>query len=208
LVKNDVSLTLVMLLLMIAVWRAGQRLTVWNALAICLLCGAGLNVKFSSLLLGPMVLILLLIRAWMRQPWTVFGRELAPRGQKALAALGVCAAAAIVSYVSIWACYGFRFRPTPDPNVVLSTRNVIEYLATNELTAEHPDRPLTKEDFQRWRPGAFSRVVLFAESNHLLPQAWLNGLLYTQQSAVIRKTFLLGGCRSTASGTTSRWRWR
>ena len=28
----------------------------------------------------------------------------------------------------------------------------------NELTAEHPDRPLTKEDFQRWRPGAFSRV--------------------------------------------------
>jgi hypothetical protein len=192
LVKNDVSLTLVMLLLTIAVWRAGKRLTIWNGLAICVLCGAGLSIKFSALLLGPMVLILLLIRAQMRQPWAVLGRELHARGKKSLAALAVCVAAALVSYVSIWAVYGFRFRPTPDPNVVLSTRNILEYLATNELTAEHPDRALTKEDFQRWRPGAFSRAALFLEANRLLPQAWLNGLLYTQQSAVIRKTFLLG----------------
>jgi hypothetical protein len=192
LVKNDVSLTLVMLLLMIAVWRAGQRLTIWNGFAICLLCGAGLNVKFSALLLGPMVLALLLIRAAMPQPWNVLGREVIARGRKVMTALGVCIAALLVSYVCIWACYGFRYLPTRDPNLLLNTRNILEFLATNELKEQHPDRELTAQDFQQWRPGAFSRGILFMEEKHLLPQAWLNGLLYTQQSAVLRKTYLLG----------------
>ncbi|MDQ3439541.1 MAG: hypothetical protein M3478_04240 [Planctomycetota bacterium] len=192
LVKNDVSLTLVMLLLVISVWRAGKRLTVWNALAICVLCGAGLNVKFSALLLGPMVLVLLIIRAWMPLPWNVLGREVQSRGRKALSALGLCGAALVVSYVSIWACYGFRYQPTRDRNVLLNTLNIVEFLATNELKEQHPDRELTARDFQQWRPGAFSRAVLFMERNHILPQAWLNGLLYTQQSAVLRKTYLLG----------------
>ena len=125
LVKNDVSLTLVMLVLMIAVWRAGKRLTVWNGLAICVLCGAGLNVKFSALLLGPMVLVLLVLRAWMPQPWNVMGREVRTRGRKVLSALAVCASALVVSYLSIWASYGFRYLPTRDPNVVLNTRNII-----------------------------------------------------------------------------------
>ena len=192
LVKNDVSLTLVMLLLMIAVWRAGKRLTVWNGLAICLLCGAGLNVKFSALLLGPMVLVLLLGRAAMPQPWHVLGRDIVARGRKVMAALAVCVAALLVSYVSIWACYGFRYLPTRDPNLLLNTRNILEFLATNELKEQHPNRELTAQDFQQWRPGAFSRGILFMEQKRLLPQAWLNGLLYTQQSAVLRKTYLLG----------------
>src|SRR4051812_32801643 len=53
LVKNDVGLSLVALLLMWAVWRAGRELTWWNGLAICLACAAALNVKFSAVLLGP-----------------------------------------------------------------------------------------------------------------------------------------------------------
>jgi len=192
LVKNDVSLTLVMLLLMIAVWRAGRRLTIWNALAICLLCGAGLNVKFSALLLGPMVFALLLIRAAVPQPWNVFGHQLVARARKVMTALAVCVAALLISYVCIWACYGFRYLPTRDPNLLLNTQNILEFLATNELKEQHPDRELTAQDFQQWRPGAFSRGILFMEQKRLLPQAWLNGLLYTQQSAVLRKTYLLG----------------
>ncbi len=192
LVKNDISLTLIMLLLMIAVWRAGNRLTVWNALAICLLCGAGLNVKFSALLAGPMVMVLLLVRTWMPRPWVVFGRKLRTPRRKIAVAVGVCVAASIISYASIWATYGFRYRPTPDPNLLLNTRNIVEFLATNELKEQHPDRDLTPEDFRGWRPGVFSRAVLFLEHKRLLPQAWLNGLLYTQQSAVLRKTYLLG----------------
>ncbi|HEV2295798.1 MAG TPA: glycosyltransferase family 39 protein [Tepidisphaeraceae bacterium] len=192
LVKNDVSLTLVMLLLVIAVWRAGRRLSVWNALAICLLCGAGLNVKFSALLLGPMVLILLLSRAVARRPWVVLGRELHSRGWKAAAALGVCIAAFAMSFVSIWAVYGFRYTPTRDPNLLLNTENIVDYLRMNELVFEHGEKGVRKEHIDRWEPGLFSSGVLWLEQKRLLPQAWLNGLLYTQQSAVLRKTYLLG----------------
>ena len=63
LVKNDISLSLVMLGLCWAIWRAGRRVTLWNALAIALLCAAAVNVKFSGVLLGPMTALLLLIRA-------------------------------------------------------------------------------------------------------------------------------------------------
>lgn len=192
LVKNDVSLTLVMLLLMIAVWRAGRRLTVWNGLAICLLSGAGLNVKFSALLLGPMVLILLLIRAWSPRPWVVLGRELHARSRKLFAALAVCVGAFIISYVSIWATYGFRYTPTPDAQLLLNTNNIVDYLQMNELVFEHGEKGVRKEHIDQWEPGAFSRTVLWLEQKRLLPQAWLNGLLYTQQSAVLRKTYLLG----------------
>src|SRR5687768_11399571 len=49
LVKNDVVFALVVFALAYALWRAGRRLTVWNGLAIGLLCGVGLSVKFSAL---------------------------------------------------------------------------------------------------------------------------------------------------------------
>ncbi|MGB7161043.1 MAG: hypothetical protein WBD40_23480 [Tepidisphaeraceae bacterium] len=193
LVKNDVSLTLVMLLLMIAVWRAGRRLTVWNGLAICVLCGVALNIKFSALLLGPMVLILLLIRATMPQPWIVLGRELRTRGRRLLASLSVCVAAAVVSYVTIWATYGFRYLPTPDPTITLNTELIKEMLRINELVYAHGgEKNVRPEHVAQWKPGPFSAAVLWLEEKHLLPQAWLNGLLYTQQSAVLRKTYLLG----------------
>ncbi len=192
LVKNDVSLTLAMLLLMIAVWRAGRRLTIANALGVCLLCGAALNIKFSALLLGPMVLILLVARALMPQPWVVVGRELRTRSARVLIALGMCMAAALVSYAAIWATYGFRYLPTPDPNVTLNTDLIVEFLRTNELVREHGEAGVRPEHVAVWRPGPFSAGVLWMERNRLLPQAWLNGLLYTQQSAVLRKTYLLG----------------
>jgi hypothetical protein len=67
-VKNDVPLSLVMLGLIIAVWRMGQRATPWNILAIALLCAAAITTKFSALLLGPIVAILLIIRACSRSP--------------------------------------------------------------------------------------------------------------------------------------------
>jgi hypothetical protein len=192
LVKNDLSLTLVMLLLMIAVWRAGKRLTPWNALAICVLCGAGLNIKFSALLLGPMVLMLLVGRTLLPQPWIAFGREVRTWQRKVLAAMGVCVAAAVISYVTIWATYGFRYLPTRDPNLLLNTNTIIEQLKMNELGLKGIEGKLTREQLDNWKPGLFARSLLALEEKHLLPQAWLNGLLYTQQSAVVRKTYLLG----------------
>src|SRR5205814_1375731 len=79
LVKNDVPLSLLMLGLMAALWMFGRRATILNFLAIALTCCCALNVKFSGLLFGPIVVICLIIRALVPQPWNVVGRELTTR---------------------------------------------------------------------------------------------------------------------------------
>src|SRR5204863_9948393 len=67
LVKNDVPLSLLMLGLMAALWMLGRRATILRLMAVALACGAALNVKFSGLLFGPMVLLALVIRALLQK---------------------------------------------------------------------------------------------------------------------------------------------
>jgi hypothetical protein len=194
LVKNDVAFALVVFALSLAVWRAGRRLTVWNALAVCLLLGAGLNVKFSALLLGPILAALLAARAVLvRAPWPVFGGRGAgsTRGRLAVA-VSVCAAAAAVGVVSIWACYGFRWHPSPDRSYVLNTQGLVWQTASHDLIRQNPDVKPTIEQIRAWRPNAFVRALLWVERTRVLPQAWVYGLLYTYQSTLARLTYLLG----------------
>src|SRR5947207_1106509 len=58
-VKNDVVFSLAMLGLCFALWRAGQRLTWPRAIAVALLCVAMLGAKFSGILAGVLVPVLL-----------------------------------------------------------------------------------------------------------------------------------------------------
>jgi hypothetical protein len=192
LVKNDVASALAMLACTIAVWRAGRRLTWNNMLAVGLLCAAAINIKFSGLLIGPIGAALLIARALLPAPWSCFGAEHRRKRQKLLAALAVCLTAAAVSYVGTWGTYGFRFRPGPDPNAHLNVQRMIEYTAYNELLARSGGTPPTTRQAQAWRPGPVTAAILTMEKHHLLPQAWLTGLLYTYQSALVRQTFLLG----------------
>ncbi|MCO6716831.1 hypothetical protein, partial [Streptomyces sp. CHB19.2] len=84
--------------LALAVWRAGRRLTVLNALAIGLLCAAAVTTKFSGLLLGPIVAVLLVWRALLPEAWPTFWRALATRGEKLLVAVVVLLLAGVISY--------------------------------------------------------------------------------------------------------------
>jgi hypothetical protein len=179
-----------------AIWRAGRRLTIVNIIAICLLCVAALTVKFSGLLLGPVAAILLLARAAMNTPWNCFGREVASRGHKFNLALRVCFAAAIVSYVGVWACYGFRYRATPDPAVGLNMPRLLAYTAIADMTAKFNHVP-TKLEMQNWTPPWIARVIVRLDELHALPQAWLFGLLHTYQGALARPTFLNGRLSQT-----------
>lgn len=196
LVTNDVALTLVLVALMFSVWRIGQRVTWGNAIALALLCGAGLNVKFSALLFGPMVVLALIIRALMPQSWIFFGRILSTRAKKMAAAIGICAGALFISWVMIWAVYDFRFSPTPDPAVRLNTPRFIEMARRNELIVEHGREP-TLDELMNWKPGPTIRSILFAESHRLLPQAWLSGLLYSHVNSLSYTSFLLERYSST-----------
>ena len=44
--------------------------------ALVLICAAAVNVKFSGVLLGPMVVVLLIWRALSAEPWEWLGRML------------------------------------------------------------------------------------------------------------------------------------
>lgn len=191
LVKNDVALSLVMLALTIAVWRAGRKLTLANAAAVTLLCAAAVNTKFSGLLLGPIVAILLLIRALDRAPWESFHRRLEFRADKLVTALTLIAACLIVSFTCTWALYGFRFNPTPDPAKKLSMQQMGVYTAMAELMLKLGHAP-SPEETESWKPSLVTRIVVRLDNLHYVPQAWLHGFLYTYQSALSRDTFLLG----------------
>ena len=191
LVKNDVPLTLIGVGLFLAVWRAGRRLTVANLVAIALLCAAAVTTKFSGLLFGPIVAILLLGRAIGRAPWPTFWRTLERRREKLVVVAVALLFCFVVSWIGTWAAYGFRFGPTTDPSISVNLKRMSVYTAMTELTMKlgHPPGP---EEIEGWQPSAMTQAILAMDLMRALPQAWLNGLLYTYQSALLRPTYLLG----------------
>jgi hypothetical protein len=189
LVKNDVSFSLAMLAVSMAVWHAGRRLTFVSAAAVCLLCGVSLVTKFSGPLVGPIVAAMLLVRAFRPQPWQVMRWSIHSRWAKAAVAGALCVVAASVSWGVVWATYGFRFSPTPDPQVLLNVGPVIRLGQRNRHDAGHLEgsEGVGTEDALAMLPQA----VLWAQERRLLPQAWLYGLLYTTETTTIRSSYLL-----------------
>jgi hypothetical protein len=121
LVKNDISMSLVLCGAFMAMWYVGRRMTLLNAAALALITAAAVNTKFSALLMGPMIVLALGVRALLPMSWNVLGKELTKVAPRLLAAAALCIVIGFVSYVAIWACYGFRFNPTSDRSVVLNT---------------------------------------------------------------------------------------
>ncbi len=181
LVKNDVVFSLAMLSICFALWLAGQKLTWLRLAAILILCPILLTVKFSGPLGAILIPVLLGFRALMRSAWPVMGRSITARFSKFAVAVAVTALAWIIGYAGIWAGYGFRFAPTPQPDVRLNTAE----LANMAMQKESMLNPAAK-------PAAAVRILQFCEQRHLLPQAAIAGMLFTFQSALIRPAFLLG----------------
>ncbi len=193
LVKNDVSFALVMLGLAYAVWRAGRRITIVNAAAIALLCAAAMNIKFSALLLGPIVAALLIIRALLPRPWPMLRSELRSIAARLGAAAGMGLLAAIVSYAGIWACYQFRFRPAPAPDATLDLQAQVRHAAENGVRSANPSiLTPTLEQIGNFEKTRFTKSVMFLNEHRLLPESFLTGLLYTYQSSLARSTYLAG----------------
>ncbi len=199
LVKNDVVFAGTMALFGYLVWVIGRRATVLRAVLLGLTIGAALCIKFTALLFPLLLLILLVVRALLPAPWHVRSRLLKTTVKKIFAAAAILAVAGMLAYATVWAVYAFRFAPTPDPNSRLPLKAIGTFVAGNELfaardaAAGHPDpRPLSDTEKLAWRPGILMRCVLFGQEHQLLPDAWLSGLLYTQGSALLRQSFLLG----------------
>ncbi len=187
-IKNDITFSLALLGLSYSLWRAGQALTWPRIVAVAVLCGISLTVKFSGVLALELIPLLLCIRAILPTPWPVLGRMLITRRARLAVALTVTLTATLFGYLCIWTVYGLRYAPTPEPNVWLNTRQLAQMSAEKEaavrnggVQVDHPES---------LPPSRFAQSARWLGKHRLVPQAWEAGLLFTYQSALIRPSFL------------------
>jgi hypothetical protein len=185
LMKNDVVFSLSMLLLSRELWLVGKSLSAWGAARLMLLCVLALSVKFSGVVTIALVPMLLITRALLADDWPVPGHVLRSRFKRGLTAVGLSLCCGIISILGIWAVYGFRFAPTPDPAISLNVDELAQRATENQIAAG---------DRASGDTGASPAVhaALFANSHHLLPQAYLAGFLFTYANAQAHPAFAAG----------------
>ncbi|MGD0464022.1 MAG: hypothetical protein ABSB74_16190 [Tepidisphaeraceae bacterium] len=198
LIKNDVAITLVLVLVMATVWLLGERATLLRCAALFLLVGVALTTKFSGLLALPMIAIALTGRALIPKPWPFLKWTLQTRLSRSSAAAAVLLSCALLGYVLVWACYGFRFSPSPDSGQRFDYALLLQYCAENEMIVSQDPPPIyptntqLREWVNQWKPDLTASAVQFADRHKLFPQAWLFGFLFTYASSLARRCFLSG----------------
>jgi hypothetical protein len=193
LVKNDVVIALLLVVACFATWRVGRKATIGNLAALGLICAAAVNTKMSGLWFGPMMEVLLLGRALVGKPWQFVNLNLVTRASRTAAVVlwGLCAVLAI--YVAIWACYGFRFSTTPNPNEHFNIDNFVS-LDRYFLAAKYYDGKFPADDksWMTWQPSVPVRVAEWMDAKHLLPQPYLAGIMLYTAECHYRPGFVLG----------------
>ncbi len=175
LIKSDLLLALAMLGLSGLAIRAGRRATLACAVGLGIMCALAVQAKFSGLLTGPMLAILLLLRALRPETWPALGRTATTRLTRLAAALGIGVVSATVVFTLTWACYGFRYRPARPTAANMDMPVAYARAARAETAADLGRRP-TAADLAAHAPGRLVRFVLWSDDHRLLPQAFLAGL--------------------------------
>ena len=197
LVVNDVPLSLIVCALSFALWSAGRHLTWKIAIGVALLAALGPNIKATGLLLGPIAAVVLLIRAASPWPWRVLGRTITLRRTRIIWALTMGLAMAAATVLLTWSSYGFRFDPTPDPTIQMDTPRLLGIVRQYEFNAQHLPSTAAAAATAAWTPGLFLQADLFAMRHHLLPQAYLFGLIFNYATTRGADAFLLGAYSPT-----------
>jgi hypothetical protein len=196
LVKNDVAITLVMLLLTAGLIATMSRATTWRLLAVAICCGVAMATKFSGAMFFPLAIVALALRAISNRPWKFLSRELLTRRAKLLAVSVFAIAALPIIAAIIWASYGFRYSPTPQRDVVLDESYFVNQVRMRSLFGDL-NRDPTPAEIAQWKPNRSTRAVLWLNQRHVLPNAFCMGFVYTYASAQSRSAFLLGEIRNT-----------
>src|SRR5262245_9122208 len=169
LVTTDLGLTCFMFGTVYFLWRTARCLTVANVASLTACFSLAVVSKFSAILLGPIVVLLLAVAVWQRSAVTL---------RVAGAIIGLLAVAA---FVSIWAIYGFRYAPSPSPPWLFHLQQVAFRWGDREGRETAAQRvPLT------------AAVAGWIDHHHLLPNAFTQGFLLGQAKAQGRWAFLAG----------------
>ncbi len=177
LVTTDFGVTCFVFGTMYFLWRTTRRLSAGNLGGLVVFFTLAQISKFSAVLLGPIVSLLLIVRVCQRSPWkTSFGRvaQLSTLLAKLAAALALFLALVVVAWAAIWAVYDFRYLPSAVP----------------QWRMEFYKDPLTLQ-----RTPTLAKAVAWVDEHRLLPNAYSEGFLIGQAKAQKRSGFLAGSYR-------------
>jgi tetratricopeptide (TPR) repeat protein len=158
LVTTDFGVTCFMFGAVYFLWRTCRQLTTLNLAGLSAFFVLALISKFSGLLLGPIVVLLLAIAARQRSAITM------------RTAFGVVVLLAGASATAIWTAYGFRYAPSSSQSWLLELQNTPLGQSVPELTG----------------------IASWIDSYRLLPNAFTQGFLFSQATALELPAFLAG----------------
>ena len=138
-------------------WRTARRASWGNAIALAVLVAGAVLAKFSGMLLGPLVVVMLGIAVW--------NRSITLRTASSVVAL-----VAATTFAAVWAAYGFRYAPSPTPDW---TFHLHEELAAQQV-APLASAIVAWSDRLHLLPNAFSQGLLFCLESSVQP-AYLLG---------------------------------
>jgi 4-amino-4-deoxy-L-arabinose transferase-like glycosyltransferase len=203
LVKNDVISALAFLLFAAPVWLLGERVTATRFVALGLFMGLAFMVKFSGFLVIPILAVLLLARSVIPTAWPV-GPFAADNLKRRLAfSAGAILLCVLFVWLFTWACYDFRFLPSPGSSDQFDFSDNLHYFANHQAFAQSPDpfhvdKNALDNFWQHWQPPPSVRLILFANAHRLFPQSYLAGLLRIGADSQARVAFLCG--KSSVTG--------
>lgn len=201
-VKNDVPIALCLILLMAAVSSLGEKATPLRFFVVALLSAAAINIKFTGILALPIAAAALLLRALLPKPWQCFGRAVQSRLGRISIAAAMVACLLPIMWASIWACYQFRFSPTPSPSEHFGLTDILRTRARGDWIAAHggqtsPPSNVVDDFVAHWHPKPITRLTLAAIDHRLLPEAFLVGFLHLTGQSETRVMFLGGSISYT-----------
>ncbi|MBI3769052.1 MAG: phospholipid carrier-dependent glycosyltransferase [Deltaproteobacteria bacterium] len=211
LATTDLGFTLFFFAALFLVRRMFRVITVVSAIATGVALGAAFASKHSAMLLVPAVAALGLARLIDATPWPVGDDSrlvIATARGRTTALLALFLLWCVVSWSSLWACYGFRYAASPNAGASLplaewtrrirSERVLAEILARGEPT---PDDGALARAVDVRPPLLSERVLETAARYRLVPEGYLFGLAVASALAQIRNDYLLGAISFTG------WTW-
>jgi hypothetical protein len=212
LVTTDLPLTFLALATLLAFARLFKQVTWGRLAAACLALSCASLVKFSWVLLVPALLLMGVMAVsgpepiryslWLRPArLAVAGqarrRELKLPASRAAAVAVIGLAAAACAWVSIWSCYGWRYSPFRGPDrdraMMMPAGTVGQPLPTTMAGAwQSVVHDINGRPMHDWG----TRLILWARSHRLLPEAYLYGLAYTKRTTEARPAYLMGSITS------------
>jgi hypothetical protein len=171
-VTTDLPAAVFFVLAAYSFWRLTRCISIRNFLLAGVCISALFLTKFSAGLFVVMATVLVAVRVAQRTalpvtlgPWGAWVIEAHRRARRALCLLAASAVLGVFLFAAVWAGFGFRYQGARDEG--------LHY-------AVYGFSSVTR------------RTVLWMAGHHVLPEAYLYGLLYTLKSAEVRLAYLRG----------------